>query len=180
MKLKDLTYPFHIQYISGDESDEELDIETPTSGVELKDTLDRMKHEQAEEKMAKTATKRKAIDTLCTAGEVKKVKTDDQCKDTDGEDQRSTMSVEGTDAKYTSRIPRNNSRPSSAFSMANGNEWFQPAGCMSIGQFLHYNAAAHPWMQGVMPLMMPSGSSYNPLHPSFAKSLLFTKRSEPV
>ncbi len=169
-----------IQYILGDESDEELDIETPASGVELKDTLDRMKHKEAEGKLTQTTSKRKEIDNLCTSGEVKKIKTDSQYKGSVGANERQTLSVEDSDSMVTPDMLRNNLRPSSAFNMANNNEWFQPAGCMSIGQFLHYNAAAHPWMQGVMPLMMPSSAPYNPLHPSFAKSLLFTKRSEPV
>ena len=137
-----------------------LDVETTTSGIEMKRKIDNIIDD---DDIPSTTKKRKSTDSGIEEEEIEI--TDQSPKKENDEGNKS-----GTEENNKSQ---NKDSFSSAFNVTSTmNKWYTSGA--QLGQLVHYNP--NQWVQSMVPLMMHG--AYGPFHSQFAKSLLTTKRTE--
>ena len=137
-----------------------LDVETTTSGFEMKRKIDNVTNDND---TPSTTKKRKSTDSGIEEEETET--TDESPKKENDEGSKS-------DTEENNK-PQNKDSFSSAFNVTSTmNKWYTSGA--QLGQLVHYSP--NQWVQSMVPLMMHG--AYGPFHSQFAKSLLTTKRTE--
>ena len=138
-----------------------LDVETTTSGIEMKRKIDNIIDD---DDTPSTTKKRKSTDSGIEEEEAIQTKDESSKKESDEGSKSDTEE---------NNKPRNKDSFSSAFNVTSTmNKWYTSGA--QLGQLVHYNP--NQWVQSMVPLMMHG--AYGPFHSQFAKSLLTTKRTE--
>ena len=143
-----------------EDDDEVLDIETPTSGIELKNRLQAI----SDDAQSTSNKKRKSTDSGI----------DEEIEDEEDElhTKKEKLEIGMQEVEDDSRIPQNQ-ESSSAFNTTTNMGKLCASGTQ-FGQLVHYNQ--NQWVHSMVPLMMHG--AYGQFKNNFAKSLLSTKRTE--